>query len=138
MNTSDKKRDIKSGAVEFPQFPGEDCLAHTASTYHLSRAARRAFRVTAFDVPLVRLRGSGCWQSPKGIPPGERWLFPMYSRLILSLYLYRITVCDVYLVCQVSWLMVMRTGARCRAHRQLYEQLSYTRAPHPAPNAKHS
>ena len=40
MNTSDKKRDIKSGAVEFPQFPGEDCLAHTASTYQEQLDAR--------------------------------------------------------------------------------------------------
>ena len=43
MNTSDKKRDIKSGAVEFPQFPGEDCLAHTASTYQEQLDARLTY-----------------------------------------------------------------------------------------------
>ena len=75
MNTSDKKRDIKSGAVEFPQFPGEDCLAHTASTYHLSRAARRAFRVTAFDVPGTAT-GLGLLAVAQGHPPRRALVVP--------------------------------------------------------------
>ena len=40
MTTSEKKRDIKTGSVDFPQFPGEDCLAHTASTYKEQLDAR--------------------------------------------------------------------------------------------------
>ena len=30
--TTSNKMDI-SGAAEFPHFPGEECLAHTATTY---------------------------------------------------------------------------------------------------------
>ena len=40
MTTLEKKRDIKTGSVDFPQFPGEDCLAHTASTYKEQLDAR--------------------------------------------------------------------------------------------------
>ena len=62
MTTSEKKRDIKTGSVDFPQFPGEDCLAHTASTYKEQLDAR----LTGLGLLAVA-------QAPRA-PSGECWL----------------------------------------------------------------
>ena len=117
MNTSDKKRDIKSGAVEFPQFPGEDCLAHTASTYHLSRAARRAFRVTAFDVLYLwygygaRAAGSRPRASPPASVGCSQCTLDLYLACIYIVLLYAMCISSVK--CHGSWSCVR---ARAAAH----------------------
>ena len=61
MSTSDKKRGIKNGAVDFPQFPGEDCLAHTANTYQEQLDAR----LTGLGLLAV---------AHPGASPGECWM----------------------------------------------------------------
>ena len=68
MNTSDKKRDIKSGAVEFPQFPGEDCLAHTAKLYIVLRACTLV-AVTTRNATWFKVRSTFAKQACRYILP---------------------------------------------------------------------